>query len=98
MLAGAKLFSTLDLKSGYWQMDLHPDVKKTLFSMGQGLWQFTVMPFGPFNAPATFEWLMETVFICVTYESCLIYLDDVIMIGHTFQEHPLKLRESVPWF
>jgi hypothetical protein len=86
-LAGAKWFSTLDLKSGYWQVDLRPDKEKTAFSTGQGLWQFTVMPFGLCNAPATFERLMEIVLRGLTYESCLVYLDDVIVIGRTFQEH-----------
>jgi hypothetical protein len=93
-LAGAKWFSTLDLKSGYWQVDVHPDDKeKTAFSTGQGLWQFTVMPFGLWNAPATFERLMETVLRGHTYDSCLVYLDDVIVIGRTFQEHILNLRK-----
>jgi hypothetical protein len=74
MLAGAKWFSTMDLKSGYWQVDLHPDDKeKTAFLMGQGLWQFTVMPFGLCNAPATCEKLMETVLSGLTYESCFVY-------------------------
>jgi hypothetical protein len=93
-LAGAKLFSTLNLKSGYWQVDLHPnDMEKTEFLTGRGLWQFAVMPFGLCKAPATVEKLMETVLRGLTYESCFVYLDDVIMIGCTFQEHLLKLRK-----
>jgi hypothetical protein len=77
-LARAKWFSILDLKSGYWQVDVHPDDReKTEFSTGQGLWEFTVLPFGLFNAPATFERLMETVLRGLTYDSCLVYLDDV---------------------
>jgi hypothetical protein len=93
-LAGAKWFSTLDLKSDYWQVDVHPDDKeKTAFSTGQGLWQFTVMPLGLCNTPATFERLMETVLRGLTYDSCLVYLDDVIVFGRTFQEHILNLRK-----
>ncbi|GFU89327.1 retrovirus-related Pol polyprotein from transposon 412 [Trichonephila clavipes] len=85
-LSGHKWFSTLDLKSGYWQVEIHPeDREKTAFTSGQGLWQFKVMPFGLCNAPATFERLMETVLKGLTFEACLIYLDDVIIGGQRSQ-------------
>jgi hypothetical protein len=51
------------------------------------------MSFGLCNAPATFERLIETALRGLTYDSCLVYLDDVILIGRTFQEHILNLRK-----
>jgi hypothetical protein len=61
-LEGAKCFSILDLMSGFWQVDAHPDDKeKTAFSSGKGLSQFTVMLFGFCNAPTTFDRLRERV-------------------------------------
>ncbi|GFU09780.1 retrovirus-related Pol polyprotein from transposon 17.6 [Trichonephila clavipes] len=93
-LSGHKWFSTLDLKSGYCQVEIHPeDREKTAFTSGQGLWQFKVMPFGFCNAPATFERLMETVLKGLTFEACLIYLDDVIIVGRTFEEHLQNIRK-----
>jgi hypothetical protein len=93
-LAGAKWFSTLDLKSGYWQVDIHlDDREKTAFLNVQGSWQFAVMSFVLFNAPATFERLMETFLKGITYDSCLMYLDDVIVTGRIFQKHLLNLQK-----
>jgi hypothetical protein len=65
---------------------LHPDDKeKTILSTGQRLWHSF------WKVPATFERLMETVVRGVTCESCLLYLDDVIVIGRTVLEHLLNL-------
>lgn len=93
-LSGSKWFSTLDLKSGYWQVGMHPDDKeKTAFTTGCGLYQFTVMPFGLCNAPATFERLMEFVLRGLTWKTCLVYLDDVMVMGRNFEEHLRNLQE-----
>ncbi|GBN87066.1 Retrovirus-related Pol polyprotein from transposon 297 [Araneus ventricosus] len=93
-LKGSQWFSALDLKSGYWQVDIQPeDKEKTAFTTGQGLWQFKVMPFGLCNAPATFERLMETVLRGLTSEACLVYLDDIIIVGRTFKEHLNNIRK-----
>ncbi|GBM17553.1 Retrovirus-related Pol polyprotein from transposon 297 [Araneus ventricosus] len=93
-LNGSQWFTTLDLKSGYWQIEIRPeDREKTAFTTGQGFWQFKVMPFGLCNAPATFEILMETVLRGLSSEACLVYLDDIIVVGRTFEEHLNNLRK-----
>ena len=92
-LAGAKWFSTLDLSSGYWQVEMaDSDKEKTAFTTGTGLYQFTVMPFGLCNAPATFERLMEQVLAGMSWEVLLIYLDDVIIHAKSFQDQLDRLR------
>ncbi|KMQ84394.1 krab-a domain-containing protein, partial [Lasius niger] len=94
-LSGNSWFSTLDLKSGYWQVKLSSkDKEKTAFSVGNGLWQFNVMPFGLCNAPATFERLMEKVFQEILSKICLIYLDDIIVFSKTLEEMIENLRKA----
>ena len=93
-LSGAKWFSTLDLQSGYWQVEIDEcDREKTAFSMGDGLWEFSVMPFGLCNAPATFERLMEHVLKGLNWKTCLVYLDDIIIMGKSFDDHLKNLEE-----
>ncbi|KAL7883281.1 hypothetical protein SRHO_G00009390 [Serrasalmus rhombeus] len=85
-LAGSDWFSSLDLRNGYWQVPLADTAKeKTAFSIGTGLWQFTVLPFGLCNAPATFERLMERVLAGVAREKCVVYLDDVLVHAAGFE-------------
>ena len=87
MLAGKRWFSTLDLASGYWQVSLSPDAQcKTAFVTHSGLFQFKVMPFGLCNAPATFERLMDRVLQGLRWSRCLVYLDDIISFGTTFDD------------
>lgn len=93
-LSGNSWFSTLDLKSGYWQIKIaQKDKAKTAFSVGNGLWQFNVMPFGLCNAPATFERLMEQVLQKLLSKICLVYLDDVIIFSQSFDGMIENLRE-----
>ena len=86
-LAGKRWFSTLDLASGYWPVSLSPEARcKTAFATHSGLFQFKVMPFGLCNAPATFERLMDQVLQGLRWSRCLVYLDDIISFGTTFED------------
>ena len=84
-LSDSKIFSTLDLASGYWQVVVtENDRQKTDFCTTEGLYEFKVMPFGLCNAPATFQRLMDIVLTGLQWTSCL---DDIIVLGRTFTEH-----------
>ena len=87
-LSGAQWFTTLDLASGYWQVEVKSeDREKTAFATAYGLFQFRVMPFGLCNAPSTFQKLMETVLTTLHWTTCLVYLDDIIIFSRTVEEH-----------
>ena len=93
-LSGAKWFSTLDLASGYWQVPMDPASSgKAAFVTTSGLYEWTVMPFGLTSSPSTFERLMELILVGLRFETCLIYLDDVIVYGRTFVEELKRLEE-----
>ena len=93
-LAGAQWFSTLDLKSGYWQVVLEPaDRDKSGLCLDGGLWQFSVMPFRPCNDPATFERLMERVMRGLAGKVCLYILMTLLcMLLHASDYHWRYIR------
>ena len=93
-LAGSRYFSTLDLTSGYWQVELEESAKeKAAFSTRTGLWEWEVLPFGLTSAPSTFERLMETVLRGLHWRTLLIYLDDIIIFSSDYEEHLSRLDE-----
>ena len=93
-LSGAQWFSTIDLASGYWQVEVaEEDTEKTAFSAPFGLFQFCTMPFGLCNAPSTFQHLMERVLAGLHWSTCLVYIDDIILFSRTVQEHFQNLTE-----
>ncbi|XP_065435190.1 uncharacterized protein LOC135977995 [Chrysemys picta bellii] len=91
-LGSARVFSTLDLTSGYFQVAVEErDREKTAVTTPFGLFEWTRMPFGLCNAPATFQRLMEGVLGDYILDTLLIYLDDVIVFSKDFESHMEKL-------
>ncbi|KAL7868066.1 hypothetical protein SRHO_G00094500 [Serrasalmus rhombeus] len=82
-LSTEKWFNTLDLVSGYWQVELTPGAHKA-FCSRKGLFEWNVMPLC--NAPATFQHLMDRVLAGMQWETCLVCLDDIIVLGRDVVE------------
>lgn len=88
-LGGARYLSSLDIQSAYWQVELEPSARQyTAFTVpSRGLYQFTRMPFGLHNAPATFQRLVDTLFGPELEPYILKYLDDIIIATPTLDKH-----------
>jgi len=87
-LNGCKYFSSCDLRQGYWQtMIEESDRDKTAFVTRKGQWRFKVLSFGLCNAPSQFARTMELVLSGLTWDICLVYLDDILVFSKTFEEH-----------
>ena len=97
-LGGAKWFSCLDLASGYWQVPVaKKDRPKTAFVTHRGQFQWTCLPFGVTNGLGTFTRLMNLALQGLTWRECLVYLDDIIIMSGTFDEHLSRLRSVFEW-
>ena len=93
VLSNAKLFSTMDIASGYWNVPMEEDsIEKTAFTCKFGLYEWLVMPFGLCNAVPCFERLMENVLVDLKWRCCLVYLDDCVVFSEDFPSHLERVR------
>ncbi|MCG8045975.1 MAG: RNase H-like domain-containing protein [Candidatus Thiodiazotropha endolucinida] len=91
LLGKAKFFTSLDLKSGYWQVLMNEaDKEKTAFACHRGLFEFNVMPFGLSSAPAVFQQMMAIVLQGLSHFATA-YLDDILIYSETLEEHLFHL-------
>ncbi|KAL1246763.1 hypothetical protein QQF64_034300 [Cirrhinus molitorella] len=87
-LTGSKWFSVLDMKSGYYQIEVEEaDKPKTTFVCPLGFWEFNRMPQGVTNAPSTFQRLMERCMEDINLKEVLVFLDNLIIFSATVEEH-----------
>lgn len=92
-LGKSAYFTTLDLKSGFHQIEMDPKhQEKTAFSTALGHFEFLRMPFGLKNAPATFQRAMNNILVDLIGTICFVYLDDIIIIGENLGEHIKNLN------
>ena len=92
-VGGSAVFSTLDLKAGYWQLPVaEEDVYKTAFRCHLGLYEFLKMPFGLANAPAVFQRTMDKILSGLVGYCVFVYLDDIVVYSRNMEDHEHHLQ------
>jgi hypothetical protein len=92
-MRGARVFSKIDLRSGYHQMKIRPsDIPRTAFSTRYGLYEFTVMSFGLTNAPTYFMNLMNKVFMEYLDKFVVVFIDDILCYSKNDGDHEEHLQ------
>jgi hypothetical protein len=92
-MRGARVFSKIDLRSGYHQMKIRPsDIPKMAFSTRYGLYEFMIMSFGLTNAPVYFMNLMNKVFMEYLDRFVVVFIDDILIYSKSESDHEEHLR------
>jgi hypothetical protein len=92
-LKGARVFSKIDLRSGYHQLRIRPsNIDKTSFTTRYGFYEYTVVSFGLTNALAYFTYLMNKVFIKYLDKFMVLFIDDILVYSRNEEEHEEHLR------
>jgi len=92
-LRGARVFSKIDLRSGYHQLKIRPsDIEKTTFTTRYGLYEYTIMSFGLTNAPAYFMYLINKVFMEYLDKFVVVIIDDILVYSKSELEHEQYLH------
>jgi hypothetical protein len=87
-LAGAQVFSKIDLYSGYHQIKIRTeDIPKTAFTMRYGIYEYLVMSFGLTNVPAHFMYIMNSVFMPELNQFVMVFIDDILVYSNSIEEH-----------
>jgi hypothetical protein len=87
-LAGAQVFSKIDLRSGYHQIKIcAEDIGKTAFTMRYGLYEYLVMSFGLMNVPAHLMYLMNSIFMLELNQFIMVFIDDILVFSKSMEEH-----------
>jgi hypothetical protein len=97
-LAGAQVFSKIDLLSGYHQIKIRAeDIPKTTFMTRYVLYEYLVMSFGLTNAPAHFMYLINSVFMPVLDQFVMVFIDDILVYSKSMAEHEEHQQIVLQW-
>lgn len=95
-LGGSTYFSTMDFRSGFWQVAINErDLDKIVFTTRKSQFRFKVLSFGLATSPVVFQRVMSMVLAGLAWKTCIVYIDDIVVVGGTFDEHLRNVAQVI---